>query len=105
MANYAFFRPTSFSQTKNFDEFKNPERAYDVGNDTYCKTDTDRSYTNSAHATGLTFVPYSQCAPYIRHAKDEYSKFILDYIDKEINKSPILSGIIPVTRKLYIKPE
>lgn len=37
--------------------------------------------------------------------KEEYAIFILDHIDKEINKSPILSGIIPVTRKLYIKPE
>lgn len=36
--------------------------------------------------------------------KDEYGTFILDYIDKEINKSPFISGVIPITRKLYIKP-
>lgn len=37
-------------------------------------------------------------------SKEEYAPFILDYIDKEINKSPIISGIIPVCRKLFIKP-
>ena len=37
--------------------------------------------------------------------KEEYSPFILNYIDKEINKSPIISGIIPICRKLFIKPQ
>ena len=91
MANYAFFRPTSFSQTKNFDDFINPQYAYDVGNDTYCKTDTDRSYTNSAHATGLTFVPYSQCAPYVRHAKDEYSKYT---ISESLPQGAVIIGVM-----------
>jgi len=37
--------------------------------------------------------------------KEEYSPFILNYIDKEINKSPIISGVIPICRKLFIKPQ
>lgn len=36
--------------------------------------------------------------------RSEYSTFLLDYIDGEINKNPILTGIVVPERKLYIKP-
>lgn len=36
-------------------------------------------------------------------SQDEYSKFILDFIDQEINKSPILTGRIIPKRTLFIK--
>lgn len=69
MANYAFFRPTRFTEQSGygFDEFVNSSNAYDIGNDTYCKTDTDGKYTNRAFGSGLVFVPNSQTAPYKRH--------------------------------------
>ena len=35
--------------------------------------------------------------------KEEYGLFILNYIDKEINKSPYLSGIVLPKRTLHIK--
>ena len=65
---YAFFRPSKFEEGDNgFDEFDNPERAYDLSNntfDSYCKTDTDRSNTNYAYASGFTFLPNSKAGPY-----------------------------------------
>ena len=90
MANYAFFRPTGFTQYNNFDEFKNPQNAYDIGNDTYCNTDTDGSYTNKAHGTGLTFVPYSQSAPYTRHLSDYFSQY---NISESLPQGAIITGV------------
>lgn len=90
MANYAFFRPTSFTQTKNFDQFNNPSNAYDIGNDTYCKTDTDGSYTNNAHGSGLTFVPYSQSGPYTRHLSDYFGQYT---ISETLPQGAIITGV------------
>lgn len=36
---------------------------------------------------------------------DEYSSFMLNYIDNEINKDPLLTGMIIPERKLYISPK
>lgn len=42
------------------------------------------------------------------HIKDldvsEYNSYIIDFIDKEINKNPMFTGVIIPERKLYIKP-
>ena len=90
MANYAFFRPTSFTQYKNFDEFVNSRNAYDIDNDTYCKTDTDGSRNNIAHGTGLTFVPYSKTGPYTRHLSDYFSQY---NISESLPQGAIITGI------------
>ena len=81
MANYAFFRPTRFTEQSGygFDEFVNSSNAYDIGNDTYCKTDTDGKYTNRAFGSGLVFVPNSQASPYKRHI-DFSSYSISEYL-------------------------
>lgn len=90
MANYAFFRPTSFTQTSNFDQFQNSRNAYDIGNDTYCKTDTDGSCTNNAHGSGLTFVPYSQSGPYTRHLSDYFGQYT---ISETLPQGAIITGV------------
>lgn len=64
MANYAYFRPTSFSQTETMDEFVDPSNCYDLNDGSYTKLDIDADYTGQAHGSGLVFVPNSQASLY-----------------------------------------
>ena len=68
MANYAFFRPSNFEETKSCDEFKNASQAYDLStaDNNYCKMDIDGSYNGTGHATGLYFLPKSQANCYLK---------------------------------------